>query len=96
MNAQKCALSLYPPDVVGDRALIRLDMATCIVRSKDIRSGLDNATDTLLAMPEDHRADIFLRYAWRVAQAVPPRQRSMPEVGEYCDLLRSLGTENLP
>jgi hypothetical protein len=47
-------------------------------------------------MPEDYRADIFLRYAWRVAQAVPPRQRSMPEVGEYCDLLRSLGTENLP
>jgi transcriptional regulator with XRE-family HTH domain len=90
IEAQQRALALYPSEIVGDPALISLDMATCLVRSKDIASGLQMAVDTLLAMPADHRADIFLRCAWRVIFAVPVSSRSQPEVTEYCDLLRNL------
>ena len=90
IEAQQRALTLYPSEIVGDRALINLDMATCIVRTKDIASGLGNAAETLQAMPADHRADIFLRCAWRVVLAVPTQSRSRAEVTEYCDLLRNL------
>jgi tetratricopeptide (TPR) repeat protein len=88
--AEQRALDLYPPEVVGDRALLQLDLASCLVRSKEIQLGISLARDALLAMPAEHRTDIFLRYAWHPAAAVPARFRNQPHVTGYCDVLRSL------
>jgi hypothetical protein len=90
IEIQQRALALYPSEVVGDRALLQLDSARCMVRSKEISSGMGTATDVLLEMPSEHRTDIFLRYAWNVVTAVPARFRERPDVTEYCELLRRL------
>lgn len=90
MAAQERAMALYPPEVVGDRALLRLDVARCMVRLGDISAGLQVARTMLLGMPAEHRSDIFLRYAWNVVSVVPARLRTLPAVVESCELLRSL------
>jgi transcriptional regulator with XRE-family HTH domain len=90
IESQQRAIALYPPEVVGDRALLQLDRASCIVRCKEIDAGLRAATNILLGMPPEHRTDIFLRYAWKVASAVPAQFRSQPQVIEYCGMLRDL------
>jgi hypothetical protein len=90
IDAEQRALDLYPPEVVGDRALLQLDLASCLVRSKEIHLGVGLARNALLSMPAEHRTDIFLRYAWHPAAAVPARFRNQPHVTEYCDVLRSL------
>jgi len=90
IDAEQRALDLYPPEVVGDRALLQFDLASCLVRSKEIQLGVGLARDVLLRMPAEHRTDIFLRYAWHPAAAVPARFRNQPPVTEYCDVLRSL------
>jgi len=90
IDAEQRALDLYPPEVVGDRALLQFDLASCLVRSKEIQLGVGLARDVLLRMPAEHRTDIFLRYAWHPAAAVPARFRNHPPVTEYCDVLRSL------
>lgn len=90
IEAQEQALALYPQEVVGDRTLIELDMASCIIRDKDMAGGLQMASDVLINLPAGHRSDIFLRYAWNVASAVPARFRNEPNVAEYRELLRGL------
>lgn len=90
IEAQQAAIALYPPDVVGDRALLQLDRASCVVRCQEISAGLRAATDILLDMPPEHRTDIFLRYAWKVVSAVPAKFRSQTQVIEYCGLLHDL------
>lgn len=90
MAAQEQAMALYPPEIVGDRALLQLDVARCMVRLEDIAAGLQVASAVLLRMPAEHRSDIFLRYAWNVVSVVPVRLRTLPTVVEYCELLRSL------
>lgn len=99
LEAQRRAMALYPPEVVGDRALLQLDIAKCVVRD-DISAGVRVAGEVLLGMPPEHRADIFLRYGWGVISAVPVRFRNRPDVTEYRDLLRHLSAaidqESLP
>jgi tetratricopeptide (TPR) repeat protein len=90
IDAQEQALTLYPREVVGDRTLIELDMASCIIRDKNVTGGLQMASNVLINLPAAHRSDIFLRYAWNVASVVPTRFRSDPNVAEYRELLRSL------
>lgn len=92
MAAQERAVALYPPEVVGDRALLQLDVARCMVRLGDIATGLQMASTVLLGMPAEHRVEIFLRYAWNVVSVVPARFRTLPAVVEYCELLRGLAS----
>jgi hypothetical protein len=92
IDAEQRALDLYPPEVVGDRALLQLDLASCLVHSKEIQLGVGLARDVLLSMPAEHRTAIFLRYAWHPAAAVPARFRNQPHVTEYCDVLRGLSS----
>lgn len=92
--AQERALALYPEEVVGDRALIQLDRAICIVRSGDINTGLQIAEETLADLPSEHRTDIFVHYGWNAAIAVPARFRNQPSVTEYRDFLRNLAPVN--
>jgi hypothetical protein len=87
---QQRALDLYPPQVVGDRALLLLDRARCVVLGHDIADGLLAAGQVLTGLPAEHRTDIFRRYSWNVAAAVPARFRNRPDVAEYCELLRTL------
>lgn len=91
IKAQEQALALYPAEVVGDRTLIELDMASCIIRDKEMTAGLQMASNVLRNLPTEHRTNIFLRYAWNVASAVPARFRSDSELKEYLELLRDLG-----
>lgn len=90
LAGQQRALELYPVAVVGDRALLRLDRARCLVLGDDIADGLLAASEVLTGLPGEHRTDIFRRYSWNVAAAVPARYRNRPDVTEYCELLRTL------
>jgi len=82
-EAQDRALALYPDDVVGDPTIIRLDRALCLVRRNEIDAGCELASSTLLSLPAEHRAQIFLRYSKRILDAVPEKYYNHQSVNQY-------------
>lgn len=84
------ALTLYPRDVPGDPTLIRLDQASDLVRGGDVPQGIGLAQKTLMTLPVEHRANIFVRAGYSALEDVPHIQRKMTIVREYAGFLRSL------
>ncbi|MDI6410365.1 helix-turn-helix domain-containing protein [Streptomyces albus] len=80
------ALLLYPPDDHTDRALIGLDRAMCAALDGDPAAAAEQATHTLLALPEQHRSALIFYRARDVAAKVPDA-RSLPEGRMLRDVL---------
>jgi len=59
--AQSHALTLYPPEVIGDPALIQLDRAICLVRLADIPEGCQLAGKVLGNISAKQRTKIIRR-----------------------------------
>jgi tetratricopeptide (TPR) repeat protein len=85
--ARQEALALYPNDVIGDPTLIRLNQAACFVSGGDVTQGCQLAQQALLALPPEHRGDIFLSYGTKVLSAVPIERSRNAVVAEYRELL---------
>lgn len=90
-EAQDAALAAFGPDEMLDPTLVHLDRAFCIVQDGDTVAGADYAAKVLLELPTEYRPSIVLRRATAIADAVPPRQRTLPAVRRFHDVL-ALGT----
>jgi transcriptional regulator with XRE-family HTH domain len=64
-------------------------LAIGLVRGSRTGAGCELAEQTLLALPHEHRTDIFMRAAGRVLAVVPAEQRSLPEVQSYRETIRA-------
>ena len=64
------ALSSYPLDVVGDPAVLRLDLAERLVTEGDLIQAAELATSTLSDLHPEHRAGLFTDAGRRVLAAV--------------------------
>ncbi|MDJ1131237.1 helix-turn-helix domain-containing protein [Streptomyces iconiensis] len=80
------ALALYPVDDHTDRALIGLDQAMCEALDGDAAAAAQQAADTVLALPEEHRSPLIIYRAQDVAARVP-EARSLPEGRVLRDVL---------
>jgi hypothetical protein len=89
-RSQEEALRLYPPAMIGDVVMIHLDRARLLILHGDVEAGCGHATDALLSMPIDQRADIFRNRALRLLAAVPRSARSHKAVAELRGALAEL------
>jgi hypothetical protein len=88
-KSQDEALKLYPPTVLGDRAMIQLDRSRLLVKRGEIEAGCSHAVHVLLGLPKEQRAEIFLSRAWRSLATVPRTAGTVPAVRELRELLTS-------
>lgn len=86
-EAQEQVLGLYPADIVGDPAIVQLDRALCLVRKSEIDAGCELAAETILKLPTEHRAKIFLRYGNRVLTAVPEKYSTTQAVAHCREVM---------
>jgi hypothetical protein len=71
-TARAQALAVYPAHRYRGRAQLTQHQATCLVRSGDLRSGVDLATSTLAGLPDQARGDRLVRDLTRLTlDAVP-------------------------
>jgi transcriptional regulator with XRE-family HTH domain len=94
-TSQDEALALYPDGVVGDPALVRIDRARLLIQEGRVDEGCQMAREVLLALPPEHRADIFVTDARAVLTAVPERCCGLRAVHEYRELLHELSSTEL-
>lgn len=73
------ALELYPPTDYMDLALISLDRAMCEALDGDPAAAAAHATQTIVALPQQHRSALIICRAREVAAKVPQAQGA-PEV----------------
>jgi hypothetical protein len=92
LAAQSDALTLYPPDVVGDPALIQLDRAVCLVRLADIPEGCELAGTVLGHISAKCETEIIRRRARDVLAGVPRRHQNLGAVRDYEEALAAFAT----
>ena len=92
LAAQSDALMLYPPDVVGDPALIQLDRAVCLVRLADIPGGCELAGTVLGHISAKCETEIIRRRARDVLAGVPRRHQNLGAVRDYEEALAAFAT----
>jgi len=85
--AQSHALTLYPPEVIGDPALIQLDRAICLVRLADIPEGCQLAGKVLGNISAKQRTKIIRRRVGDVLACVPRQHRNLGAVRDYKEAL---------
>jgi hypothetical protein len=86
-QAHDTALSLYPPHMFRERALVQLHRALGMVRYGDVTTGTNHARQIVTDLPENHRIDMVLELARAVSRAVPDQQQRRPEVTNLNDVL---------
>ncbi|RCG19094.1 hypothetical protein DQ384_38095 [Sphaerisporangium album] len=91
-QAQREALALYPPTEHVNPALIRLDEASCLIRSGDPASGYQLAGQHLLAMPEGYRTPLVLSRAHELLDTSRPGHRGAASYDHYRETLSTLTT----
>lgn len=78
-----------------DPTLVHLDRALWLVQDGDTAGGAEYASNVLLDLPVEHRPAIVLRRDTAIAQAVPLRQRRLPAVRGFHDVV-ALGAGTSP
>jgi tetratricopeptide (TPR) repeat protein len=87
-EAQQQALQLYPEDAAGiDRALIRLDQATCMAQDHAVEDACQLAESALLTLPLDQRAPIVLARAHALLTSLPHDTRRLGPVRQLRETL---------
>lgn len=89
-RAQERALELCPSDDYMDRALTRLDRASCLVRDGYISDAMSYAAQTLNGLSDQQRDGIITLRGSEVVTAVPEQERDLSAVRDFRDLLISL------
>ncbi len=85
--AQQRALELCPSGDYMDRTLTLLDRADCLAHDGELDGALLCMTDALGNLSEHQRQGIISARARTTLAALPPAQRALPAVREFCDLL---------
>ncbi|WP_434581795.1 hypothetical protein [Carbonactinospora thermoautotrophica] len=91
-SAQDNALRLASPTTRMSTALIRIDRASCMVKTGHLTEGFQSAGQVLLGLPQEFRTPLVLSRARGLVNAVPERDRNHRAVREYRDIL-ALGTQ---
>jgi transcriptional regulator with XRE-family HTH domain len=84
MVAQDIALRLYPDSHAGNRAMVQMHRASCLIQSRHVGDGVRYATDVLDALPVERHDQLLYEVARRVVAVVPHEENRRPE----CDDLR--------
>jgi tetratricopeptide (TPR) repeat protein len=84
------ARALYPPQAVGDTAIMNLDRATALINSNEVDAGANLIATTLSNLPADHQTGIFLTLATRAYDATPVPARKLPAPRACMELLDAL------
>jgi hypothetical protein len=90
-DAQQRALALYQPTEYLDPALIRLDQATCLVRSEQADVACELATATIGAAPEQHRSGLITHYGREFYNALPAPTKALPAARQLHEVLMAQG-----
>jgi tetratricopeptide (TPR) repeat protein len=85
--AQSRALELVPENDYTDRTLTHLDRAVCLAHDGDSGGAVDYAARALTDLTADQRQGIIALRAHEMFNAIPARQRSLPAVREFRDLM---------
>jgi len=86
-EAQERALELCPPTDFMDRALTRLDRASCLAHDGDTSTGMRYATGTLVNLSNQQRRGLITLRAHEIVAALPAEQQAHTAVRELRDLL---------
>lgn len=84
---QQSALRLYEPTEYGDRALIQLDQARCLISQGDLASACQHAVRTITAVPAEHQG-LVRRSGREFLDQLPPANRNHAAVHELREVLR--------
>ena len=84
---QQRALELYPEENRTDRTLILLDRAVCLSWDGDAATGVQLATDSVLALPVEYRSALILYRVRDLADSVTETGTQLPEVRNLRDVL---------
>lgn len=84
------ARELYPPQVVGDPAIMSLDRAAALIDMREFDTGAHLIMTTLSSLPADHQIGIFLSLANRAFAAIPIAARKLPGPRACAELLDTM------
>jgi tetratricopeptide (TPR) repeat protein len=90
-DAQQRALALYQPTEYLDPALIRLDQATCLMRTKQADAACELATAAIAAAPEQHRSGLITHYGREFYNTLPTPARALPAARQLHEVLMAQG-----
>ena len=79
--------SFVPPTDFMDRALTRLDRASCLAHDGDTSTGMRYATGTLVNLSNQQRRGLITLRAHEIVAALPAEQQAHTAVRELRDLL---------
>jgi transcriptional regulator with XRE-family HTH domain len=86
-RAQQRALELYPASDYLDRALVRLDRASCLAYDGDASGAMAAASAALAPLAGEQRQGMLAARGHEVLQALPVKARALPASAEFRDLL---------
>jgi len=86
-RAQQRALALYPDSDYLDRALVKLDRASCLTQDGDPAASLDYATDALASLNDAERQGLLTVRGREVFHQLPAAARNLPAGRAFHDLL---------
>jgi transcriptional regulator with XRE-family HTH domain len=93
-DLQVRALSAYHPGERLDPVLIRLDIASGIMRDGDPDSAVATAVDTWTSLPVEHRTGMVVRYTHDLLASVPDRAAELPTVRALRELTAASGPDS--
>jgi tetratricopeptide (TPR) repeat protein len=85
--AQDRALELCSPGDYTDRALTRLDRASCFAYDGDVVLAAGEIAETLIGLSEDQRRGIIELRAAEIVAGLPDRDQALPVVRDLQDLI---------
>jgi hypothetical protein len=93
---QERALRLYAATDYLDRTLTALDRAYCLAYDGDTREAVSHATGALAALAGQQRNGMITNRARQIVAVVPSRQRALPPVREFRELLQATSESGSP
>jgi transcriptional regulator with XRE-family HTH domain len=85
--AQQRALELYPDSDYLDRALVRLDRASCLAQDGDPSEAMRYATEALVSLTDEERQGLLTVRGREVLRSLPPAAQVMPAAKDFQGLL---------
>jgi len=86
-RAQQRALALYPGSDFMDRALIRLDRASCLAHHGDVDAATRQAVQTLAELTGQQRAGLIENRSRQLFYELPQKHRARPAARELQEIL---------
>jgi hypothetical protein len=90
MAAQDRALNLYPASQAGNRSMVQMHRASCLILERHIGDGMRYASEVLDALPVEGQNQLVYAVARRAIAKVPHDERNRAEFDDLRDRLTTL------